>query len=352
MSVEIIAEIGVNHNGSLGTAIEMIAAAAEAGATTVKFQLFDPAALATGSAPLADYQARNGVRTAGQVEMLRCLAMSPANMAKLREACREAEIGFLCSPFDLPSLRFLVTEMKVGAIKIPSGEMTNGPLLWEAARSGCRLIFSTGMMDWSEIEEAMGVVVIGRTGCVPSGRKALLASWRDRVGVPENVCLLQCTTDYPCPDDQVNLAVMGRMAEVFGVPVGLSDHTTGTCISVAAVALGARIIEKHFTLDRKMEGPDHAASLEPWEFARLVQEIRRVETAIGSPDKRPGVRESSNAGVARKSLVATRAVGAGELLAAEDVAAKRPAGGRSPMDYWDVIGRACAVPLAPDQLIP
>jgi len=335
--VQIIAEIGVNHDGSLERALEMARVARDCGADTVKFQLFRPENLATDCAPLADYQRRavNG----SQIEMLRSLALEGSELRTLQEACRAMGVEFLCSPFDLESLHFLVSDLCVDSVKIASGELTNGPLLWKAARSGATLLLSTGMSTPDEIEEALGVIVLGRGGEIPSGRSMLRSAWRDRSEEVAGVCLLHCTTEYPCPDAEANLRAITTLRDLFGLPVGFSDHTAGWELPLAAVALGAVVVEKHFTLDRRAAGPDHAASLEPADFARMVEGIRRMEVALGFEEKRPTPSELANRDVARKSLVAGKDIRAGEPFGEDNLAAKRPGSGCSPMEYWDVLGQ-------------
>ena len=344
---EIIAEIGVNHDGSLDRARELVRVARDCGADTVKFQLFRPEDLATELAPLAEYQER--VAAGSQVAMLRALSLSPAAMATLRGLCSELGLGFLCSPFDAESLRVLTEDLRVDALKIASGELTNGPLLWQAAHSGARILLSTGMADLAEIEEALGVVALGRRGMIPPGRAALREAWRTSRGL--DVTLLHCTTEYPCPDADANVRAVAALEKHFTLPVGFSDHTAGWEIPLAAVALGAVVVEKHFTLDRAAPGPDHAASLEPGDFAAMVQAIRRVEQALGTGEKVPQPSEMKNRAVARKSLVAATDIARGELFTARNLTAKRPGGNCSPMDHWDLLGHPAERGYRPNESI-
>lgn len=337
----IIAEAGVNHNGDTGMALELIDRAAEAGADYVKFQTFRSGELVSGMAQKAAYQKRTTDAEESQLDMLRRLELSHEAHHLLIRRCAERGIGFLSTPFDLPSLDFLAGQLQLPLIKLGSGELTNAPLLLAAARSGVKIILSTGMGTLGEVEEALGVIAYGLSdGSMPrraAFRAALEApsSWE---ALRERVTLLHCTTDYPAPVADTNLKAMGTMRQAFGLPVGYSDHTQGNVISFAAVALGACVIEKHFTLDRNLPGPDHAASLEPCELADLVGGIRNIGLAMGSGVKQPGPSEAGNRAVARKSLIATRDLPSGHVLAEGDYAAKRPGSGISPMDFWDVAG--------------
>jgi len=353
--VYIIAEAGVNHNGDIERALALVDAAAAAGADAVKFQTFNPAALVTGSARQADYQIRNEGDSGSQLAMLQRLVLKPGDHRVLMDRCAARGIDFLSSPFDPASADFLIHELRLPCIKLGSGELTNGPLLLQVARSGRELILSTGMATLDEIREALGVVAFGylQQG-EPPGRTALLAALA-HPEAPEllqrRVTLLHCTTEYPCPLDQVNLRAMDTLAETFGLPVGYSDHTLGIQVSVAAAARGATILEKHFTLDRSLPGPDHVASLKPDELAALVTAVREVSQALGSPEKIPAAVELKNAQVARKSLVAARDIAAGEPFSAANLTVKRPGHGRSPLDYWDLLGQPATRAYAADEVI-
>ena len=347
----IIAEAGVNHDGSLDKALALVDAAADAGADIVKFQTFNAKALAGSAAKKADYQQRTTDADESQLAMLKRLELPQAAHHTLIERTRERGIEFLSTPFDDASLAFLLS-LKLPRIKIGSGDLTNAPLLHAAAKAGATLILSTGMATLGEIEEALGVLAHGYG---PSddrpGIAAFRAAWRDpaaRAVLARHVSLLHCTTEYPCPIGDVNLAAMATMRSAFQLPVGYSDHTDGFEVSVAAVALGATIIEKHLTLDRKAQGPDHAASLEPDDFKRMVAAIRNVERALGDGVKTPKESEIRNVPVARKSIVAARALKAGETIAPADITAKRPGAGRPPIDYWSLIGTAAPRALEPD----
>jgi len=343
VSVFVIAEAGVNHNGDRRKALALVAAAAKAGADAVKFQTFDADELVTADAPKAAYQKRTTDAKESQRAMLKRLELSPALHRELKAACRKKRIHFLSSLFDAKSLRFLVGELKLDTLKIPSGEITNGPLLLEAGKSDCDIMLSTGMSTLAEVEEALGVLAFGMTGKhkAPSRRafRAAFASKAGKAALNKKVTLLHCTSQYPAPVEDTNLRAMATMRDAFGLPVGLSDHTLGTAIPIAAAALGATVIEKHFTLDRRLPGPDHAASIEPDELKAMIAGIRAVERALGDGVKKPKPSERETRKVARKSLVATRHIKKGETVDGTDLKAKRPGTGVSPMLYWDWVGR-------------
>lgn len=347
----IIAEAGVNHDGSLEKALALVDAAADAGADIVKFQTFNAKALAGSAAKKADYQQRTTGADESQLAMLERLELPQAAHHTLIARAKECGIEFLSTPFDDASLALLLS-LKLPRIKIGSGDLTNAPLLHAAARAGTMLILSTGMATLGEVEEALGVLAHGYAQRMdPAGVASFRAAWRDpaaRAALARHVSLLHCTTEYPCPVADVNLSAMATMRSAFQLPVGYSDHTDGFEISVAAVALGATIIEKHLTLDRKAAGPDHAASLEPDDFKRMVSAIRNVEAALGDGVKTPKESEIRNVPVARKSIVAARALKAGEIIGPADITAKRPGVGRPPIDYWSVIGTAAPRALEPD----
>lgn len=354
MTVTIIAEAGVNHNGSPEMAVELVECAARAGADMVKFQTFKADRLAAANAPKADYQRRTTDGAESQYAMLRRLELSESVHVDLINQCRQRHIGFLSTPFDLGSLRFLVADLGLKTIKIPSGEILNAPMLLAAARRGVKIILSTGMSDLTEISEALGVMAYGYLGGKAPSRAAFAAAWESAEGkavLRDNVVLLHCTTEYPAPFESVNLRAMKTMADHFGLPVGLSDHTTGINVAVAAVALGATVIEKHFTLDRSLPGPDHAASLIPEELTALVQGIRQVEIALGSPEKQAQPCELGNRSIARKSLIAARAIKTGERFTPDNLAVKRPGTGRSPMDYFDLLGQPADQDYEADEVL-
>lgn len=349
-----IAEAGVNHNGSLELALRLVDVAADAGADVVKFQSFKAEQLATAGAHKAAYQVANTGEDGGQLDMLRRLELRPEDHHALLARCKERGIRFMSTAFDEPSLALLAT-LDMPAVKIPSGDVTHAPLLLRAARLGLPLIVSTGMCELGDVEAALGVIAFAlmREG-MPSGRADFVAAYADpraRAALRERVTLLHCVTQYPAPPVAVNLRAMDTLAQAFGLPVGYSDHTLGTAVAIAAVARGARVIEKHFTLDRRMPGPDHAASLEPDELRSLVRDIRIVEQALGSPIKAPAAAEFANRAVARRSVVAARPIARGESLSFDALAFKRPGNGISPIDCWDLLGRASRRDLHVDEAI-
>lgn len=331
MTTLIIAEAGVNHNGDSDRAHRLIDAAADAGADLVKFQTFDAGRLVTALAAKADYQKSGTPAGESQLEMLRKLELSRATHEALIGHCRARNIGFLSTAFDEQCVDLLV-ELGLDRFKIPSGEITNLPYLRYIGRFGKPVILSTGMATMDEINSALTAL--------------------ENAGTPRaRITVLHCTTEYPTPMCDVNLRAMLAIRDAFGVEVGYSDHTAGIDVAVAAVALGATVIEKHFTLDRALPGPDHKASLEPAELRAMIASIRNIEQALGDGIKRPSPGECKNMAVARKSLVAARVIRAGERFSASNLAAKRPGTGISPMRWDDVIGRTAPRDFAADELI-
>lgn len=328
MSIYIIAEAGVNHNGSLAVAKELAEAAKEAGADCVKFQTFKAEKLVSRSARKAAYQ--EGTTGEGtQADMLKQLELSYEEFRELKAHCDRIGIRFLSTPFDPDSIAFLDT-MDMPFWKVPSGEVTNAPYLAAIGKTGKPVVLSTGMCTLEEVGAAIRVLRENGSG---------------------EIRLLQCNTEYPTPFEDVNLRAMATMREAFGLETGYSDHTRGIEAPIAAAALGAGIIEKHFTLDRNMEGPDHKASLEPGELAAMVQAIRHIELALGTGVKTPSPSEQKNIAAARKSLVAARAIRQGETLTAENLAVKRPGTGVSPMRWDEVIGTKAIRDFEEDELI-
>ena len=327
----IIAEAGVNHNGDLKLARQLIDAAANAGADYVKFQTFKAERLVTVNAPKAEYQKSITGVAESQYEMISKLELDVEAHQQLIKHCRERQIRFLSTAFDLESVDLLI-EMKIDLFKIPSGEITNLPYLRKIAKTGKPVILSTGMATLGEIEDA--IKVLTDSGCS-----------RD------DLTILHCNTQYPTPICAVNLRAMQTIQDAFKVSVGYSDHTLGIEIPIAATALGACVIEKHFTLDRNMEGPDHAASLEPQELQKMVSAIRNVEQALGDGTKLPSKSEYPNRAIARKSIVAATSIRAGELFSETNLTAKRPGTGISPMRWDDMIGNQADRNYEPDELI-
>jgi N-acetylneuraminate synthase len=341
--IYVIAEAGVNHDGSVEDAARLIDAAAAAGADCVKFQTFRAEALASARATKADYQKRTTDPAESQQAMLGRLELPTKAYRTLIDRAGQRGIDFLSTPFDPPSLDFLISDLQLPRIKVGSGDLNSAPMLLEIASAGKEVILSTGMATLSEVEEALSVLAFGYASQPgrPS-REAFAAAWSVpavRAAINGKVVLLHCTTEYPAPIESVNLAAMDTLAATFGLPVGYSDHTLGIEIAVAAAARGAAIIEKHLTLDRGRKGPDHAASLEPDDFRRMVAAIRAVEAALGDGRKVPQPGELANLPIARKSLVAARTIAKGEAFSAENLAFKRPAYGLPPILYWDMMGK-------------
>jgi len=352
----IIAEAGVNHNGSLELAKQLVDVAVQAGADAVKFQTFRAEKVVSSSAPKAAYQCRTTEENESQLEMLRKLELSEDQHSELITYCQQKGIQFLSTPFDEISVDLLVRKFDLPLIKIPSGEITNGPFLLFIARTGKPVILSTGMSTLGEVETALGVLAFGYTQphTKPSlaAFQAAYASAEGQQALRQKVTLLHCTTEYPAPFEDVNLSAMDTLRAAFGLSVGYSDHTPGIAVPIAAVARGAVVIEKHFTLDRHLPGPDHRASLEPVELKQMVEAIRQVEQALGSGLKIPAASEKKkNTLVVRRSLVAACPIKKGEQFTRENIAAKRPGDGCSPMLFWDYIGKWAVKDYLPDEQI-
>lgn len=338
----IIAEAGVNHNGDEKLAFELVDAAHQAGADIVKFQTFKAKNLVTAAAKQAEYQVANTQKQESQLAMLSRLELSYEAHHELVKHCESLGIEFLSTAFDSESLAFLVNDLGLTRLKLPSGELTNAPLVLEHARTGCDLIVSTGMATLSEIEMALGVIAFGYTSShdeLPSVQafQEAYASVTGQAALKQKVTILHCTTEYPAPMAEINLRAMDTLGHAFDLPVGYSDHSEGITIPIAAAARGAVLIEKHFTLDKNMEGPDHKASLEPQELTSMVTAIRQVEAALGSAVKTPTVSEVKNKAVARKSLIAARDIAEGESFTADNLTIKRPGSGMSPYRYWELL---------------
>lgn len=327
----IIAEAGVNHNGNLDKAKQLIDVAADAGADVVKFQTFNARRLVTDSAPKADYQNRTTDEAQSQYEMLRQLELSPEMHEALIRHCQVRGVGFFSTGFDLQSIDYLAS-LGVERFKVPSGEITNLPYLRHVGALCKPVILSTGMATLGEIEAALDVL---QTAGTTRGY----------------ITVLHCNTEYPTPMHDVNLRAMCSIREAFGVEVGYSDHTLGIEVPIAAVALGAIVIEKHLTLERNQPGPDHKASLEPNEFTDMVRAIRNIEQAMGDGIKRPSLSETKNKLIARKSLVAAIPIHAGEYFTAENVTTKRAGTGISPMRLDEIIGQPAPRSFQPDEPI-
>ncbi len=327
----IIAEAGVNHNGNLEMAQQMVKVAKDAGVDYVKFQTAVPELVISTFAPKAEYQKETTGNVESQLEMCRAIHLPLSDYAGLKALCDEVGIGFMSTPFDLVSIDCLA-DLGMDYWKIPSGEITNLPYLRKIAAKGGKVILSTGMSTIDEVETAVAILEKG--------------------GIPRSdIYLLHCTTQYPAPFDSVNLKAMDALGSLGCAGIGYSDHTQGITIPIAAVACGAVIIEKHFTLDKNLPGPDHRASLEPAELADMVSAIRQVEQALGSGEKVVAAAERANIAIARKSIVASRAIAKGETLTEDNITVKRPGNGISPLEWDNVIGTKAVRDFIPDELL-
>ena len=329
MRTLIIAEAGVNHNGRLDLALKMVDEAKRAGADIVKFQTAIPERVISRYADKAEYQKETTGNEESQLEMCRRIHLKLSDYDIIKEYCEEVGIEFLSTPFDLESIDYL-EKLGMKLWKIPSGEITNLPYLIKIAKTGKPVIMSTGMAELKEVEEAVNVLKEGGAG---------------------EITLLHCTTEYPAPFDSINLKAMNTLREKFGTKVGYSDHTTGIEVVVAAVSLGATVIEKHFTLNRNLEGPDHKASLEPEELEVMVNKIRIIEKALGDGVKRAAEAEKKNIAIARKSIVAAKDIKKGEILSEDNITTKRPGNGISPMQWFEVLGTEAIRDFGEDELI-
>ena len=328
----IIAEAGVNHNGSLEMALQLIDVAVAAGADAVKFQTFKAEKIIAVSAPKAGYQKETTGSDESQLERVKKLELDETAHTRLYQYCQHKGIQFLSTPFDLESID-LLSRLGLEIFKIPSGEITNLPYLRKLGALKKRLILSTGMADLGEIEDALDVLTESGTSL-------------------ENITVLHCNTEYPTQFEDVNLRAMLTIQNAFsGISVGYSDHTLGIEVPIAAVAMGARVIEKHFTLDRNLPGPDHRVSLEPPELSAMISGIRNIEKALGNGIKRPSPSEVKNKPIARKSLVATESIKTGELFSADNITAKRPGAGISPMRWDEVLGQVAQKDYEKDEPI-
>lgn len=339
--VVVIAEAGVNHNGRPDLALQLVDAAADAGADMIKFQTFKAEKLVTRGARKADYQMRNTGSAESQLAMLRELELDDQAHRDLMARCEVRGIRFLSTPFDDESTDFLIGDLGLRTLKVGSGDLTNGPHLLRLARSGVDVILSTGMATMAEVAEALGVLAYGYLGGQEPGSAGFADALSDSAGqkmLSDRVFLLHCTSNYPAPCDEINLAVMDTYRDEYPCRVGLSDHSDGISVPIAAVGRGARMIEKHLTLDRSLPGPDHLASIEPTSFSQMVRSIREIEQAIGSGSKAPTSSELETRSIARKSLVASRRIEVGEIFDFDNVVAKRPGSGLAPNFLWRLVG--------------
>ena len=329
--VFVIAEAGINHNGSIANAKKMIAVASEAGADAVKFQTFKSEEVISKYAPKAEYQKATTDAEESQLDMARKLELSKADFEELARYCKEKDIIFLSTPFDFDSIDFL-NELGLDTFKIPSGEITNLPYLRKIGNLAKKLILSTGMANLGEVGDALDIIV--KAGCSK-----------------DNITVLHCNTEYPTPMKNVNLLAMNTIKKAFNVDIGYSDHTLGIEVPIAAVALGAKVIEKHFTLDKNMEGPDHRASLDPLELKLMVRAIRNIEKAMGDGAKKASPSELRNKSIVRRSIVARKYIRKGEVFSEENMAAKRPGTGVSPMSWDEILGKTARRDYEQDSMI-
>ena len=354
--VYIIAEAGVNHNGSLAAAKELVQVAKEAGADAVKFQTFQAEDLVTADVEKARYQKETAVsKDTSQLSMLKRLELPLGDFLELAAYAKRLSIDFLSTPFDEKSLSFLAERTYMPYLKIPSGEITNAPFLLACARTKMPILLSTGMSFLGEVEMALAVLAYGYTvRKAPTSLHDFYRAYASDEGqraLSARVCLLHCTTEYPAPVDEVNLSAMDRLRDAFSLRIGYSDHTDGIAVAIAAAARGAMVIEKHFTLDRNQEGPDHKASLDPLELSAMVDGVRKAHRAIGSMVKAPAESEWDNRRVARKSLVAACSIDKGDVFTREHITAKRAGTGRSPLSYWEFLGRRATCAYRKDDLL-
>jgi len=320
----------------------------------VKFQTFKAARLVSADAPKAGYALKSTDGAESQYEMIRKLELDEAGHFAILERCQTRGIEFMSTPFDAASATWLAETLNIKRLKIPSGEIVNPILLLAAARSNKPIVLSTGMSTLDEIEAALGVLAYGYAGGDAPSTGAFARAFKDtakRSALRKNVTLLHCTTEYPAPFETVNLRAMGTIATRFGLAVGYSDHTVGIAVPVAAVACGAVMVEKHFTMDTTSPGPDHKASIEPDQLCAMVRAIREIDVAMGTPEKTVSAVESTNRTTVRCSLVAAHDIAQGALMSAEDVTVKRPGNGISPMRYWEFVGRTAARAYTADQMI-
>ncbi len=351
----IIAEAGVNHNGSLAMAKKLVDVAAISGADAVKFQTFNAKKIVSYHAPKAAYQNQTTDVSESQLEMAQKLELNEKDHQILIEYCQEKNISFLSTPSDFESVDLLAKKFDLPRIKISSGDVTNAPLLFKIAQTGKPAILSTGMCSLADIEMALGVLALGY--CSPQVSPAIAAfseaysSEAGQKALKKNIVILHCTTEYPAPLDEVNLRVMETLKAAFGLPVGYSDHTAGINVSLAAVARGAVILEKHFTLDKTLPGPDHPASLDPTELKTMIRGVREIEQALGSGLKTASSSEKNNKSVVLKSLVAADRIEKGEVFTEDNLTIKRPGTGISPLYYWEWLGKRAERDYQADEVI-
>ncbi|MEK4244736.1 N-acetylneuraminate synthase [Psychrobacillus sp. FSL K6-2684] len=354
-STYIIAEAGVNHNGSFEMAKKLVDVAKKAGADAVKFQTFRAENLVTKEAKQANYQVENLGEETSQYEMLKKIELSFEEFKSLKYYCDEIGIEFLSTPFDYESVDFLVDELQMQTVKIPSGELTNSPFIHYIATKQKKIIISTGMATIDEIHEALSFVAYGlaRPNVYVSinSVSSFYQTNEAKEVLQKYVTVLHCTTEYPAPFETINLKVMNQLEKELGLSIGFSDHSQGVAVSIAATGMGATVIEKHFTLDRELPGPDHIASLEPSELVLMIEGVRQIEIALGTGIKEPSAMELKNRVAARKSIVASGDIKKGETLQASNMRIKRPGNGITPSKYWSLIGKKTTKFYHKDELI-
>ena len=343
--IYIIAEAGVNHNGDKKTAFKLIDQGIAAGANAVKFQIFKAENLVTKSALKAKYQIKKTKLKETQFEMLKSLELPRNVYFELKDHCEKQNVDFLITAFDVESLDFIINKLKVKKLKIPSGEITNGPFILQHALSGLDIILSTGMANLNEIKKALSIIAYGYLNKRKKNKinlKDITKSYESTEGkkiLKDKVTLLHCTTEYPAPIDELNLSAIKTLRSRFKIPIGYSDHSNGIIASIIASTLNTNIIEKHFTLNKNMKGPDHAASLEPNELKQMIDYIREVENIMGNGIKEMSKSEKKNLQIARKSIIAAKKIKKGEVFSDDNIVIKRPGTGLSPMNYWKLIGK-------------
>ncbi len=354
-STYIIAEIGVNHNGSLKFATNLITAAHQAGVNAVKFQTFKTENLVSLTAPKADYQKKNTDKAETQFEMLKSLELSENDHIELISFCRNYNLDFLSTPFGDVCSEMLIKRLGLKTVKISSGDLTNAPLLLKIAKLGADVILSTGMSNNEEITEALGVLAFGYLNIKSKpSLSGFMQAFKSKEGssiIKQKVSLLHCTSEYPAPFDEINLNAMVNMKNHYGCKTGLSDHSDGIIVPIAAVAMGAEIIEKHITLDKTLNGPDHKASLDPIELTNMVRAIRNIEFALGSGVKCVSKSEMKNKNIVRKSIVAKKVIKNGETFSEENLTTKRPENGLLPIKMWEIIGKIAKRDYSVDDVI-
>ncbi|WP_146552420.1 MULTISPECIES: N-acetylneuraminate synthase [Rummeliibacillus] len=351
----IIAEAGVNHNGSLELALKLVEEAAKAGADAVKFQTFITENTISKNAAKAEYQKKTTDQKESQLEMVKKLELTYEDFKVIQKHCEKNKITFLSTGFDIDSIEFLDKTLNVPYIKLPSGDVNNAPLVLKAAQTGKDIFLSTGMCTLEDIHNALAIIYYGytRKNTIPKDFEEVIKIYQteDISILKEKVTILQCTTEYPTPVEDINLKTLLTLAKEFHTKVGLSDHSQSPLTGSLAVALGATVIEKHFTLDKTMEGPDHQASLEPFELKEMIDNIRFTERALGQSNKVIADSEKKNILIARKSIVANKIIKKGEYFTPENLIIKRPATGINPLFYWDYLGKKALNDYKEDEII-